>query len=314
MQTLATIPNCCKPTIGQVPGEILAARVLDEQGKPARVLMIYLDKDGNQISNPLYIDDTANGSFHYTWPQAPDQVFPAFYSYDPVTFKATEFYKPQVLTFQELYDRGLVVMKSATTATAQNFLFGAGVLAGIYFLSKPGKKVGAIAIPKKFSPDLKKFNSKPIGDKVFTAGVIIGAGYLAYKLFFKYKPKPEQLAILANASNMLNYLHFQRGIDITHSLSEFSAYAGSLRNASTDCGTNENAIFAVMENLNNEADVYQLIVSGGILAYKSCAAVEGHWFADVHNTVPELVTSELTSSEVDTVNNILQSKGIDYRF
>ncbi len=308
----SVIPNCCKPVIGQVPGEQLTARVLDESGKPARVLMIYLDKDGNQISNPLYIDDTAGGSFHYTWPQAPDQVFPAFYSYDPATLKATNFYAPQVLTFQELYDRGLVVMATSRATTTKNLLLGAGLLGAAYFFGKSGgKKVGAVAMPM---PNIRSFNSKPIADKMLTAGVIVGAGYLAYKLFFTYKPKPEQKEILANAARMLDYLHFQRGIDITHSLGEFSAYAGSLRNASTDCGTNESAIFSVIEQLNNDADVYQLIVSGGILSYKSCAAIEGAWFANVHNTVPELITSELTGSELSTVNNILQSKGIEYRF
>jgi hypothetical protein len=313
---ISIVPNCCKPVIGQVPGEILSARVIDELGKPARVMMIYLDKDSNQISGALYVDETDNGYFHYTWPQAPDQVFPAFYSYDPATFRATDFYIPQVLTFQELYDKGTVTMKGAKGSASNNILLGAGLIAGAYILSsKSGKKVGAIAINKKTPRDLvKKFNAGPIGDKVLTAGVVIGGAWLAWQMFFKYKPTPQQKQILADAQNKLDYLHFQRGIDVTHSLGEFSAYAGSLRNASTDCGTSEAAIFNVIENLNNEADVYQLILSAGILGYKSCAAVEGNWFGDVHNTVPELITSELTGSEIETVNNILQSKGIEYRF
>jgi hypothetical protein len=314
---IAVIPNCCKPVIGQFPGESLTARVVDERGQAARVLLIYLDKDSNQVTSPLYIDETANGYFHYTWPDAPDKLFPAFYSYDPATFKATEFYIPQVLTFQELYDKGIVTMKTAKgSSSTNNVLLGAGLIAGAYILSsKPRKKIGAIAINKKTPRDLvNKFNAKPIADKALTAGVIIGGAWLAWQIFFKYKPTPQQKAILADAQNKLDYLHFQRGIDVTHSLGEFSAYAGSLRNASTDCGTNEAAIFNVISNLNNEADVYQLISSAGILAYKSCAAIEGNWFGDVHNTVPELITSELTGSEIETVNNILQSKGIEYRF
>lgn len=298
--------------IGQVPGETFVRQVINEAGQPiSNIAMFLLDKNSEQIGAPFVVD--GNGLFHVTYPDAPTEVFIQFTSYDKGTMAYTNEYQALVMNFDDLYNvaNGNVIMKKPGEGSSSNLplIIAACAGIGLVVLSKRNKNIGATA--NKLLSDLKgKASNKNIA---IVAGVGVG-GYLLYKLFFAYKPTLQQKQTIDDAVNQLHRLEFDEGTVITMSLSQFSSLAAALRNAAVDCGTDETAIYNVFEQLNNEADIYQLIVSGNILSYKSCAATEGSWFGDVHRTVPELIISELDAQELNTVNAILSSKGIKYRF
>ncbi len=300
----------CPAKVGQVAGEVITRQVVNESLQPiANIAFFYVDKNGEQTSGHSVVDD--NGLFHVTYPQAPNEIFIQFNSYDPATNVYTDTYEAKVVSFIDLYNSadGSVMMKKpgAVSSSSNLPVILAGGLLGLVALSSVSKKkVGAVSM----QTIKDKATAKNIA--IF-AGVGIGA-YLLIKSLFGYKPTQQQLEIIATAKSKLDELHFDYGIDVTMSLTQFASLASALRNASVDCGTDESAILHVMEQLNNEADIYQLIVTAGIMSYKSCAAVEGNWFGNVHYTVPELVVSELTSNELNTVNDILSSKGINFRF
>ncbi len=308
MDTAATYCPC-PAKVGQVAGEMITRQVVIESGQSiTNIAFFYIDKDGQQISSPSVVDE--NGLFHVTYPQAPAEIFIQFSSYDPATNVYNTDYRSRVISFHELYNSpdGLIVMNKPGAGSTLNLpLIFAGSAFGLYALSASRKKkVGVI--------NFDRINKMETGKKILLAGGVLVGGYLLIKLLFGYRPTPQQKKTIEDAKNMLDKLHFEDGIDITMSLGQFSSLASVLKNASVDCGTDESAIYHVINQLNNDADVYQLIVSADILSYKSCAATEGHWFGNVHYTVPELIVSELTSYEVGNVNNILSSKGINYRF
>ena len=97
----------------------------------------------------------------------------------------------------------------------------------------------------------------------------------------------------------------QTGEVLSYSDNEYRKMANKLEEAFYGgwlfgAGTDEDAVFAVFNRLNNKADVLKLV------------AVYG---TDKNSrTLDQALQSELTNSELNRLNNILTNKGIYYQF
>jgi hypothetical protein len=292
--------------IGQVPGQVYNAQVIDENSKGLKAAFFYLDANGAPISNDTLTDD--NGNFHFTYPtDNADKIFIQFYSFDE--------YQPYVATFDELVHEEKVILKSKSSlknSSINTTIALAGL--GIAIISLQRKKIGA----SKATMLYQNFNKQSNEKKLMTVGGLAIGGYLIYQLF-KYKPTPDQKATLADAQKMLDILHFQHGIDPSLPVVQYTSFATEIKTAVDDCGTDEETIFRVFNSLNNEADIYLLIVKYGVKAYTGCFQFEGPRPTDilldvVHRVLPETIIEELSDTDIQKINSILSDKGIQYRF
>jgi len=302
MTQVMTICKPCQEVIGQVPGQTYNAQVVDENGHGIYARMFYLDQDGQQISSES--DTTQDGFFHFTYPtNNADSIFVQIYS--------TAEYEPYVASFDELVNGKVTLRKKVADTNGKGLsteatlaLVGIGV--GLISLQR-GKKVGA----NKATMLYEKFNRQSTNNKAMTIGAIVVGGYVIYQIF-KYKPTPDQKATLDDATRMIDILHYQYGIDPSLPVAQYSSFASIIRTAVNDCGTDEASINRVFDSLNNEADIYMLTIKCNILSYKGC--FEGSYFSNVHYTLPEAITADLSDTEVNRINSILAGKGIQYRF
>ena len=73
----------------------------------------------------------------------------------------------------------------------------------------------------------------------------------------------------------------------------------------TAFGTDEDAIYSVMNKMKNECDLLQVIAEFGVRRQE--------WGFEKLN-LPQFINDELDTKELQTVNSILRKKGIAYRF
>lgn len=295
-QTYPTIlpPELIKPgaTGEPVPGQTYTAYVKNKAGDSLKAGFLYLDKDGQAITDDFFAD----GTFHFTIPDYNYQnIFVEIYS--------TEEYEPVVKTFKQLVDNPTVVLelktKGGMSTEATLSLLGLGV--AVLALSKQKKSIGASY--------MERYKSQSTGKKILIVGGIAGILYL----IFKYKPTKEQKDYLEAAKSMLYHLAADYGIVPSLSKGQFSSMVTTIVRALDKCGSDEQSIYRTFEMLNNEADLYQLIVSYGIAKYDGC--FEGSLpFWTVNYTLSESLQSDLGDSELQRVNSILGSKGINFSF
>lgn len=103
----------------------------------------------------------------------------------------------------------------------------------------------------------------------------------------------------------------QRGIRPTITSTQAQGMAVSLVTAFGDCGTDEAAVFRIMGQLKNEADMMLLIQAYGVRKFKGCFT---QFFSHEELSLPGAMTYELSSSDLMKVNNILQKAGITFKF
>ena len=85
----------------------------------------------------------------------------------------------------------------------------------------------------------------------------------------------------------------------------YSNLADAIEQACLGFGTDEQIIYQVFSKMNNDLDVAKLIVAYGTRRIE---------FTLEMGTLAQVLVSELDSSEIANVNNILSKKGITYRF
>jgi hypothetical protein len=157
---------------------------------------------------------------------------------------------------------------------------------------------------------------------VIVGGVAI-TGYLLIKIYNSIKAnadKRDSLEFSKNAQSELNSLKM-RGIKPSYSATQYQGFASKLVIALDGCGSDEEAVFGVFENMNNKADVLNLISAFGVRYYQPCAATSpiayGRWVIDSKTyggNLSSWLSYDLTQSELKKINAILTTKGIDYKF
>lgn len=167
--------------------------------------------------------------------------------------------------------------------------------------------VAAIALSKS-KKKVAGFETLPPAAK--TAIVLGGVGVVAWLILKGGKPSGQALA--DKASVELQELAKQ-GIYPTFSNTQAEAYAGELRSAFNDCGTDEDSVMSVMNAIQNQADIVQLVSVYGTRGYKGCFD-SGNYFSDVNYNLAEAMTSELSSSYIAAINSGFAAKGISFKF
>lgn len=157
------------------------------------------------------------------------------------------------------------------------------------------------------------------GILVVGGGVAIyfGANALLKKLK-EDKLKKEAEQDLTNASDELSNLS-KTGVVPTISKTTADAIANAIVQASNDCGSDEKLVYAQFDKIKNQADILLLIKSFGLRQKVRCPFSndprESFFSA---NTPPmslsAMLNSELSASELETLNNKLATKGIQYKF
>jgi len=136
---------------------------------------------------------------------------------------------------------------------------------------------------------------------------VIGGGLLAYKLYRKLNPSKEDAAEeqLGEESQVTSEGKSCKG-KLSYKSSQYKAFATSLHNAFIESlGTDEDAIYSIMNKMKNECDLLQVIAEFGVRRQE--------WGFEKLN-LPQFIHDELDTKELQTVNSILKKKGIAYRF
>jgi hypothetical protein len=171
---------------------------------------------------------------------------------------------------------------------------------------------------------MKAFNNLPSWAKgAMAVGGVLIVGIFGYKIYQDVKKKRD-LKQAGQASDQadseLKNLSNQ-GVKPTITASQATTLAQSLVQAMNGCGTDENKIYGVFEQLKNDADVYLLIKQFGVRFYTPCASSNPISYAkylyddkSFGGDIGTWMGYDLTNAEVQKVNGILAKKNIKFRF
>lgn len=166
----------------------------------------------------------------------------------------------------------------------------------------------------------KYYERQPPAVKIIVAA---GVGLLGYSIYRSVKQKQEEREALKGteeAANELNTLA-ANGVVPSYSDSQFYVFVGALTSAMNGCGTDEEGVYTVFRNMNNEADIRKLITTFAIQYYEPCAFESPISYAiwqlndkAYGGDLAAWLHFDLDEDEINEVNNILQSRGIAYKF
>lgn len=193
-----------------------------------------------------------------------------------------------------LQPENIITLVKANTSAL--LLAGAILATGLLYNGSKGKK------------RVRGFNDlSPVTKNVV---VLAGVGLVAYLVLKGGKPPGAQLPVLAD--KMLQELA-AKGVYPTITAAQSESFSGALRTAFNDCGTDENAVFAVMTRMLNDADIWALIKQYGVRAYKGCFN-EADWFSEHEWNLSEAMASEMSGSDIAEINAGFAGKGMNFRF
>ncbi len=160
-------------------------------------------------------------------------------------------------------------------------------------LKKLGEKTQGIfnVIPKEFRVSL----------------AVIGGGFLAYKLYRKINPSETTLAEKElDREAEFNSQGTTCASRLSYRESQYKGFATQLHNAFVESvGTDEDAVYSVMNKMKNECDLLETIAQFGVRRQE---------FGFEKLNLPQFMHDELDTKEIQTVNSILRRKGISYTF
>jgi hypothetical protein len=155
---------------------------------------------------------------------------------------------------------------------------------------------------------------------VVVGGLVVG--YIAVTSSLKKinanKAKLESEKEVNNVTNELQ-IEINRGNKPTLSVSTIDAMANAIVAASNDCGTDEKQIYAQFDKVSNQADILLLVQKFGLRKKVRCPFSddprESFFSADTPPmSLSAMLNSELDTTELQTLNNKLATKGIKYKF
>lgn len=157
---------------------------------------------------------------------------------------------------------------------------------------------------------------------VIVGGVAI-TGYILIRIYNSFKAnadKRDAEKFSQDAKNELDALRLS-GVKASYSQSQYQSFATKIVIALDSCGNNEKSVYNVFENMKNKADLLNLISAFGVRYYQPCAATEPVAYArylvdskTYGGNLTAWLNHDLNESEISKINNILGSKGIDYKF
>jgi hypothetical protein len=132
------------------------------------------------------------------------------------------------------------------------------------------------------------------------------------------KNKKESLSEI-NASSSELQDEINKGKRPTLPKTTLEAMANAIVSASNDCGTDEKKIYAQFDKVANQADILSLVQTFGLRKKVRCPFSddprESFFSADTPPmSLSSMLNSELDTTQMQTLNNKLASKGINYKF
>jgi len=207
-------------------------------------------------------------------------------------------YQTLTANFSDLSDTYTFTLSKSNVAT---YVLIGGAVVGLGI---------AIANMKKKKRTKKMSGFTDLTPQAQTAATVGIAAIVAYLVIFKGN-RPSGQALADKAAGDLQTLA-AAGMHPTLSPSQAESYAGILRTAFDDCGTDEDAINSVMNNLSNDADIALLLSTYGTRPYKGC--FDGDFFSTHSFNLAEAMTSELSSNAIAYINASFASRGINFKF
>lgn len=255
------------------------------------VTLTFEDTDGHVLKTLMtdamgvvVIDDTVN----------PELLFDG---------TAIQFIKPgytteKLMSFQLWEDRATLVTLTKQFALLPVAVIGLGV------------GIAASGLVKRRKKRMAGFFDT-IDPRVKTGAFIVGGIAVYYLLNKLFGGDASAGQLPDSAADELDLLAAQH-VYPTISATEAEAYASAIVAAFDDCGTDEQAVYEVMQHMNNRADVLLLIKVYGTRGYKGC--FDGDYFSEHYFNLAQAISNEMGSAERAKVNSILQSKGVAFSF
>lgn len=162
----------------------------------------------------------------------------------------------------------------------------------------------------------KYYSGASGGGKFLIIAGTIAAGAIAWfgivnpvrKLIIKKLDESKTAKEGKEASQALSDL-VKLGIEPTITDAQAESFSNSLVSAFGGCGTDEDAIYYVMSQLKNDADVYKLINKYGTRTYDGCL-----WGSGQNKSLSGAISDELDVFEKAQVNAILKKNGVSFQF
>ena len=158
---------------------------------------------------------------------------------------------------------------------------------------------------------------------VVSIGGIAIIGYMvwnAYKKGKNQKDFKEALNIAELAKKEAEILQ-RSGMKASYSQTQYESFALKLVEAMNGCGTTLDSVKQVFEAMNNKTDVLKLIEVFGVRYYRPCPATDPVSYAKYMfdqnifgGNIQTWLQYDLSSSELEKINNILKGKKIDFKF
>jgi hypothetical protein len=170
----------------------------------------------------------------------------------------------------------------------------------------------------------KSYNELPSWSKgvVAVGGVAILAFIVwnAYRKIKDIKSLQEALSVSKDAKEEANILQ-RKGIKASYSPTQYESFALKLVEAMNGCGTNLDSVKSVFESMKNKTDVLRLIETFGVRYYRPCPATDPVSYArymydekTFGGNIQTWLQYDLSQSEIRSINTILSSKNIDFKF
>jgi len=133
-----------------------------------------------------------------------------------------------------------------------------------------------------------------------STALLVGGIYLLHSVFKTNSNK--------DTTDQIDKEIDQSGLTLSYPLSNYNLMADQLQSAMFDAGTDEDTIYTILDKLNNAKDLLQLIKAFGLRTYYQFGWPQGNY------NLGQWFQEELSTTEKNKVNQILQSKGINFQF
>ena len=143
--------------------------------------------------------------------------------------------------------------------------------------------------------------------KLLMAGIGLLAGVFAVKEAVKLIKVSSEQQKLNDVDDAIKEEE-RKGNRLSYPLAYYNTYADQIEQATDAAGTDASAIYRTMGAMNNNADVLQLIKAYGKRMNFAMFVPLGNF------TLPQILISELSESEMAELNRILSTKGINIQF
>lgn len=154
-------------------------------------------------------------------------------------------------------------------------------------------------------------------------GVGVAAIFIGYSIYKNNQRKKDEEKARAAADLAATELQqlAQQGVKPTYQDSQFQVFVDQLVQAMSDCGTDEDMIMNVFRSMKNDADIRKLISQFGVQYYQPCSftdpiAATIYQFNNraYGGALSTWLSYDLSASDITKINQLLQSKGINYQF